>query len=101
MLESAYEQCLARELECRAVPLQRQVVLPIIYRGCAVEAGYRMDMLVSDMIVVEIKAVEKLLTIHEAQLDTYLKLSGYRLGLLINFNVPLIKYGIRRRIWSH
>ena len=79
-------------------PFRRQLMLPIVYRGYAIEAGYRMDMVVGGLIVVEIKAIEKLLTIHQAQLDTYLKLSGFRLGLLINFNVPLIKYGITRRI---
>jgi GxxExxY protein len=98
LLESAYEQCMAYELDARDVPVRRQVLLPIDYRGYAIEAGYRMDMVVGGLIVVEIKAIEKLLTIHQAQLDTYLKLSGFRLGLLINFNVPLIKYGISRRI---
>ena len=88
------------ELDSRAIPFRRQLILPITYRGHPIETGYRMNMVVHDLIVVEIKAVEKLLTIHEAQLDTYLKLAGYGL-LRINFNVPLIKYGIRRRIWSH
>jgi GxxExxY protein len=101
LLESAYEQCMAYGFESRAIQFRRQVILPIVYRGYEIEAGYRMDMVVGGRIIVEIKAVEKLLTIHEAQLDTYLKLPGFHLGLLINFNVPLIKYGIRRRIWSH
>jgi GxxExxY protein len=92
---------MAYEFESRAIQSRRQVILPIVYRGYTIEAGYRMDMVVGRLIIVEIKAVEKLLTVHKAQLDTYLKLSGFHLALLINFNVPLIKYGIRRRIWSH
>lgn len=101
LLESTYEQRLVREFEYQNVPLRRQVNLPITYRGRPIEPGYRMDMMIDNSIIVEIKAVEKLLPIHEAQIDTYLKLSGRRLGFLINFNVPLIKHGIRRRIWSH
>lgn len=100
LLESVYEQCLGYELEARGIPLQRQVILPLSYRGRPVDAGYRMDMVVGGLLIVEIKAVEKLLPLHDAQLDTYLKLSGCQLGLLINFNVPLIKYGVRRRIRS-
>ncbi|MBS0641363.1 MAG: GxxExxY protein [Acetobacteraceae bacterium] len=101
LLESTYEQCLVREFEWRSVPLRRQAGLPIFYRGCPIEPGYRIDMLIDSRIILEIKAVETLLPIHEVQLDTYLKLSGCTLGFLINFNVPLIKHGIRRRIWSH
>ena len=100
LLESVYEQYLGYELEARGIPLQRQVILPLSYRGRPVDAGYRMDMVVGGLLVVEIKAVEKLLPLYDAQLDTYLKLSGCQLGLLINFNVPLIKYGVRRRIRS-
>ena len=101
LLESAYEQFMAYEFEARAISFRRQVILPIAYRGYTIETGYRMDMIVGGLIVVEIKSVEKLLPIHEAQLHTYLKLSGFHLGLLINFHVPLLKYGIKRRIWSH
>lgn len=101
LLEPAYEQCFGYELDARGIPYQRQVVLPLAYRHRPVDVGYRMDMVVGGLVVVEIKAVERLLPVHEAQLDTYLKLSGYRLGLLLNFNVPLIKYGVRRRIRSH
>ncbi len=76
--------------------VERQIVLPVLYRNIRIDAGFRMDILVAGLVVVEIKATERLLPIHEAQLLTYLKLSGYRLGLLINFNVVLIKDGIRR-----
>jgi GxxExxY protein len=98
LLESAYEQCLAYELGFRQITIQRQVSAPLIYRNIRIEAGFRMDMVAGGLVVVEVKAVEKTLPIHEAQLLTYLKLGGYRLGLLINFNVPLIKNGIRRLI---
>jgi GxxExxY protein len=100
-LESVYEQCLAYELETRDLAIQRQVMLPVRYRNISVEDGFRMDMVVSNLVVVEIKAIEKALPIHQAQLLTYLKLSGHRLGLLVNFNVILIKHGIRRVILKH
>ncbi len=100
LLESVYQQCLAYELEARAVPFVRQVALPVIYRNNRIDAGFRMDMVVGGLVVVEVKAVEKMLPVHEAQLATYLKFSGHQLGLLINFNVVLIKYGIKRRILS-
>jgi GxxExxY protein len=95
LLESVYEACLAHELEKRGMPARRQVVLPVVYDGVRIDAGLRLDMIVED-VVVEVKAVERLIAIHQAQLLTYLKLSGYRLGLLINFNVLRIKEGIRR-----
>ncbi len=98
LLESVYEQCLARELECRAIPCQRQVAVPIIYRGDRVEGGYRIDLVVADAIIVELKAVEALTPLHHAQLLTYLKLSRYGIGFLMNFNVVLFKNGIRRLI---
>jgi GxxExxY protein len=98
LLESVYDQCLASELDAREIPFQRHVALPVRYRNVQVDAEYRMDLVVGGLVVVEIKAIEKTLAVHEAQLATYLKLSGYQLGLLINFNVALIKYGIRRRI---
>ena len=93
LLESVYEQCLACELEAREIPFQRQVTLPVLYRNKRIEVGYRMDLIVGGLVVVEVKAAEKTLPVHEAQLVTYLKLSGYQLGLLI-------KYGIRRRVNS-
>ncbi len=96
LLESAYEECLCRELALRGVPFERQQPLPVNYKGLALDCGYRLDLLVSRLVVVEIKAVDKLLPIHEAQLLTYLRLGDWKVGLLINFNVPILKEGIRR-----
>lgn len=96
LLESAYEHCLARELTLRGVPVDRQRPLPIVYEGQRLEAGYRLDLVADGRVIVEIKAVDALAPIHEAQLLTYLRLSGIRLGLLINFNSVLLKTGIRR-----
>lgn len=96
LLESAYEHCLAHEMTLRGVALRRQVVLPIPYEGEKLDAGFRLDMVIDERVIVEIKAVGKLAPIHEAQLLTYLKLSGLRLGFLMNFNVVLFKQGIRR-----
>ena len=98
LLESSYEQCLAYELHQRGVAVQRQVPLPIIYDGLHFEAGYRIDLLVQNRVIVEIKAVETLSRLHHAQLPTYLKLSGCRIGLLINFNVVLLKNGLKRLV---
>ena len=98
LLESVYEQCLAAELVARGVPVLRQVPVPLVYRNTQIEAGFRIDLLVGGSVIVEVKAAERTLPVHEAQLLTYLKLSGYRLGFLINFNVALIKDGIKRRI---
>ena len=101
LLESVYEQCLAHELTIRRLLVVRQIPVPVIYRDIRIDAGFRMDMVVQDLVVVEVKAAERLLPVHEAQLLTYIKLSRYRIGLLINFNVPLIKHGIRRIISTH
>ena len=98
LLESAYEECLCRELTVRGVPFARQVALPVEFKGLRLDCGYRLDLLVEKKVVVEIKAVESLLPIHEAQLLTYLKLGGWKVGLLINFNVPILMDGIRRRV---
>ena len=98
LLESAYEHCLCRELDLRGVPSERQRPVPIEYKGTELECGYRVDLLVDGLVVVEIKAVTKIESIHEAQLLTYMKLGRWKLGLLINFNVPLLKDGVRRRI---
>jgi GxxExxY protein len=98
LLESVYEQCLAAELSARGVSVVRQVPVPLVYRDTHIDAGFRIDLLVGGAIVVEVKATERTMPVHEAQLLTYLKLSGYRLGFLINFNVVLIKDGIKRRI---
>ena len=98
LLESVYEQWLGHELLFRNLSVARQVALPVIYRGMRIDAGLRIDMIVNDLVVVEIKAIEKLLPVHEAQLLTYLKLSQIRLGLLINFNTVRVRDGIRRLI---
>jgi len=98
LLESVYETCLAYELKKRGCTCERQVVVPIAYDGMQLDDGLRLDLLVEKCVVVELKAVESLLPLHDAQLLTYLKLTGHRLGLLINFNVPLLKDGIRRRV---
>ena len=96
LLESVYEVCLVHELTKRGMSVRRQVSLPVHYDGVRLDAGLRLDLLAEDSVVVELKAVEKLLAVHKAQVITYLKLTGYRLGLLINFNVPVIKSGIQR-----
>jgi GxxExxY protein len=100
LLESVYEQCLAMELKSRNLLVEPQVSLPISYRGIRIDAGFRLDLLVEKLVVVEIKAVERLLPVHDAQLLTYLKLSGHQLGLLINFNVAYVKDGMRRLVNS-
>ena len=100
LLESVYEECLCRELVLRQIPFRRQYSLPVQYKGLRLDCGYRLDLLVADTVVVEIKAVEKLMPIHEAQLLTYLKLGHWKVGLLINFNEPVLKRGIRRRVWG-
>lgn len=95
-MESIYEACLAHELSLRNIPFQTQVSLPIQYKDLKLESALRLDLLVADSLVVELKATERMLPLYEAQLLTYLKLSGLRLGLLINFNVGIIKDGIKR-----
>jgi GxxExxY protein len=98
LLESAYQHCLARELAVRGIQYQREVWLGIDYKGVTIQQAYRLDFLIARMVVVEIKAVDALTPIDEAQLLTYLKLGGWPVGLLINFNVPVLKEGIRRRV---
>lgn len=98
LLESVYEACLCHELTKRGIPFRRQLELPVVYDGIRLDAGLRLDLVVDDCVVVELKAVEKHNTLFEAQLLTYLKLTGHRLGLLINFNVELIKDGIKRMV---
>jgi GxxExxY protein len=100
LLESVYQHCLAVELRDRGLFVEAQVSQPIFYRGVGIDGGVRLDLLVEKLVVVEIKAVERILPVHEAQLLTYLKLSGHRLGLLINFNVARIKDGVRRFVIS-
>jgi GxxExxY protein len=96
LLESAYEYCLHHELGLRGLVASRQVPLPISYEGLRLDAGYRLDLVVASTVIVEVKAVEALSRLHEAQLLTYLKLSGLKVGFLMNFNVPLFKDGVRR-----
>jgi GxxExxY protein len=97
LLESAYEVCLEHELRKAGMAVRRQVPLAVHYDGIALECGYCLDLIVEEKVIVELKSVENLLPIHEAQLLTYLKLTGLNLGLLINFNVALLKNGIKRR----
>ena len=100
LLESTYQLCLAHELRTRGMSVRCEVILPVQFDGVEIEAGYRIDMLVAECIVIESKSVGKLLPIHDAQLLTYLKLSGFRLGFLVNWNVPLIKDGIKRKVYN-
>ena len=98
LLESAYEECLCFELKIRDIVYKRQKDLPINYKGNNLDCGYRLDLLIEDVLIVELKSCEHLLPIHEAQLLTYLRLSRKKIGLLINFNVPVLKDGIKRLI---
>jgi len=96
LLENVYEVCLAYELRKRNLDVAEQVILPVVYDGIRLDAGLRLDLLVNQCVIVELKAVEHLSPVHKAQVLTYLKLTGHRLALLINFNVPIIKDGIER-----
>jgi GxxExxY protein len=96
LLESAYEACLRRELGLRGVPFAHQVPLPVTYKGVEIDCSYRLDLLVGGLVIVELKAVEALEPIHSAQLLTYLRLTNLWLGLLVNFNVVVLKNGIKR-----
>ena len=98
LLESAYQRCMRHELTLRGVPFDSEVALPVSYKGLHLDCGYRLDLLVHGAVVVETKSVAKLDPIHEAQLLTYLRLGGWHLGLLINFNVKVLKEGIKRRV---
>ena len=98
LLESAYQACLCYELELRKIPFRQQIEIPIAYKGVKLPCGYRIDLIVSDKVVLELKSVQEVLPVHEAQLLTYLHLTGLRIGLLINFNVAGLKNGIRRRV---
>lgn len=98
LLESAYEECLCHELNLRNLRFERQKPMPLLFKEVRLDCGYRLDLLVSNSLVVEIKSVETFLPVHEAQLLTYLKLGGWNLGLLINFNVPVLKEGIKRMV---
>ena len=93
-----YEECLCHELHLRGIPFLRQVPLPVEYKGVKLDCGYRLDLLVDEAVIVELKCVDAILPIHEAQLLTYLRMAGKRVGLIINFNVPVLKKGIVRRV---
>jgi len=96
LLESAYEECLCHEFKLRSFPFERQKELPIEYKGAKLDCGYRLDIVVWNKIIIELKSCSELQPIHEAQLLTYLKLTNMKVGLLINFNVPVLKEGIKR-----
>ncbi|MGA7382481.1 MAG: GxxExxY protein [Terriglobales bacterium] len=98
LLVSAYEECLCHELRIRELDFKRQIDLPVIYKGLGLDCGYRIDIVVEDEVILELKSVEKLLPVHQAQLLTYMRLAGKKIGLLINFNVPLLMQGIIRRV---
>jgi GxxExxY protein len=98
LLESAYEQCLCHELHLRGLPFKCQIDLPISYKGLQLDCGYKIDLIVRDEVIVELKSVERILPVHEAQLLTYMKLASKPVGLLINFNTPLLTRGIIRRV---
>ncbi len=96
LLEQIYETCIAKELVKRGLRVDRQLEVPVSYDGEKLDTGFRLDLLVDEKVIIEVKAVESLASVHHAQILTYLKLSGRRLGLLINFNVPVIRQGIKR-----
>ena len=98
LFESIYEECLCKELELRGLHFRRQIDLPVLYKGLSLQCGYRVDLLVNEEVVVELKAVEALLPVHSAQLLTYMKLLSKPVGLLLNFNVPMLRNGIVRKI---
>lgn len=101
LLESAYEECLAHEMQLRGLGFKRQVPLPVAYKGVNLDCGYRLDFLVDNAVVLELKAVDALQPIHEAQVLTYLKLGGWTVGLLINFNVPVLRNGLKRIVLNY
>ncbi len=101
LLEAVYEECLAKEFSLLGIPYERQKPIPLIYRDLKLDCGYRLDFLVSKRVVVEIKSIETIAPIHETVMLTYLRLSEIPLGLLINFNVPVLKDGIRRYVWHY
>jgi len=98
LLESAYEECFCHELHLRNLGFQRQVDLPVAYKDLKLDCGYRLDVVIENLVVVELKSIGQVLPVHQAQLLTYLRLSGKKVGLLINFNVAVLKSGITRRV---
>src|SRR5512139_2309418 len=100
LLESAYEECLCEELSLRKIPFSRQIALPVTYKSRKLDVGYRIDLLVKNEVVVELKTVESILPIHEAQTLTYMRLGGWHVGLILNFNVTVLKNGIKRLVFK-
>jgi GxxExxY protein len=98
LLESTYEECLCHELTQRGLPFERQKPIPVVYKGVKLDCGYRLDLLVSNSVILELKSVDSLAPIHDSVLLTYLKLSEHHIGLLINFNVQFLKDGVRRLV---
>ena len=101
LLESAYEECLAQEMKMRGLSFQRQFPLPVAHKGATLDCGYRLDFVVEKAVVLELKVIDMFAHIHESQLLTYLKLGGWTVGLLINFNVPVLKSGIKRVVLNY
>ncbi len=101
LLESAYEECLAQEMKMRGLSFQRQFPLPVAYKGAMLDCGYRLDFVVEKAVVLELKTIDAFAPIHEAQLLTYLKLGAWTVGLLINFNIPVLKNGIKRVVLNY
>ena len=101
LLESAYQACMCRELSLRGIPFRAEVELPVEYKGCKLDCGYRIDLVVDSRVIVELKSVERFSSVHESQLLTYLRLSKIRVGLLINFNVVHLRDGIRRLVYHY
>lgn len=98
LLESVYEACLIEELDRRGIKVESQLTFPLLYKGKKLDKEFRIDLLVEDKVIVELKAINEILPVHEVQLVTYLKLTGKKLGLLINFNVPVLTKGIKRKV---
>lgn len=98
LLESAYEECLCHEFNLRGISFKRQVALPVEYKGLKLDCGYKLDVVVEDGVILELKSIEAILPIHEAQLLTYLKITGKRVGFIINFNVGILTRGIKRKV---
>lgn len=101
LLESAYGECLCHELNLNGIQFCRQKRLPLTYKGIQLDCGYKIDLIVEDQVIVELKTIDRLLPVHDAQLLTYMKLTDTHVGLLINFNVPVLKNGVRRKVLNH
>jgi len=100
LLESVYEECLCHELHLRRLSFQRQIMVPVVYKGVALDCGHRHDLIVENTVILELKCVERVLAVHEAQLLTYLKLLDKPVGFIINFNVPVLRHGVVRKVFD-